>query len=154
VAQLRLADLQKDARKKAEKGQFLANGKVSFEAALQAYREKGFRPVIARNQKDARPLKPAALAYYEERTASVLKSCLGLPVGQIASHLLHPQAMRFGDNPGNVNLPHGQSHHKANLATDQPHGSPHFHAEEVRCCQYLPMGAQELLPGLPFLTVG
>jgi integrase len=74
VAQLRLGDLEKDERKKAEKGRLLAKGKVSFEQALQAYREKGFRPVEPRNKKEARPLKPAAISYYEQRAQALLKS--------------------------------------------------------------------------------
>ena len=78
VAQLRLGDLQKEERKKAEQGQLLAKGKVLFEGALQAYREKGFRPAVPRNRKDASALKPAALDYYEQRTAALLKSWPGL----------------------------------------------------------------------------
>jgi integrase len=74
VAQMRLADLQKDERKKAEKGQLLAKGKITFDAALQAYRESGFRPATPRNRKDAQALKPAALAYYEQRAKALLKS--------------------------------------------------------------------------------
>ena len=78
VAQLRLADLEREERKKAEKGRLLAKGKVLFEAAVQAYREKGFRPAVPRNKKDARLLKPAALAYYEQRVDALLKSWPGL----------------------------------------------------------------------------
>jgi integrase len=78
VAQLRLADFQRQERKKADRGHLLAKGKVLFEAALQAYREKGFRPVQPRNKKDARALKPAALAYYEQRAVALQKSWPGL----------------------------------------------------------------------------
>ena len=78
VAQLRLADLQREERKKAEKDRLLAKGRVLFEAVVQAYREKGFRPAVPRNKKDARLLKPAALAYYEQRVGALLKSWPGL----------------------------------------------------------------------------
>ena len=74
VAQLRLGDLEKEERKKAEKGQLLVKGKVLFEAALQAYREKGFRPATPMNKKGARALKPAAVAYYEQRAKALLAS--------------------------------------------------------------------------------
>lgn len=74
VAQLGLGDLEKEERKKAEKGRLMAKEKVLFEAALQAFRERGFRPAAPRNQKDARPLKPAALAYYEQRATALLKA--------------------------------------------------------------------------------
>ena len=83
VAQLRLGDLEKEERKKAEQGQLLAKGRVLFEHALAAYREKGFRPVTPRNQKDARALKPAALAYYSQRSAALLKSWPGLDKAEI-----------------------------------------------------------------------
>ena len=50
-------------------------------------------------------------------------------VGQVASHLLHPQPMRFRDDPGDVYLPRAQSKHEGNMVTDQPQRRPHFHAE-------------------------
>ena len=74
VAQLRLADLEKEERKKGEKGRLLAKGRVLFEAALKAYEERGFRPVVPRTKKDVRPLKPATIVYNEQRAAALLKS--------------------------------------------------------------------------------
>jgi hypothetical protein len=78
VAHLRLGDLEKEERKKAETSQLIAKGKVLFEATLQAYREKRFRPATPRNRKDARALKPAAVVYYEQRVTALLASWLGL----------------------------------------------------------------------------
>jgi len=64
VAKRRLSDFEKDERAKAEQGCLLAKGKMLFKDALAACRENGFRPIVPRNQKDARALKPAALACY------------------------------------------------------------------------------------------
>jgi integrase len=74
VAQLRLADVEREERTKAAKGKLLAAGKVLFGHALKAYREKGYRPVTPRNKKDAKALKPASLGYYEQRVDALLKS--------------------------------------------------------------------------------
>ena len=49
VAQMRLADPEMEERKNAGRGQRLNKGKVLFKAALQAYREKGFRPEVPRS---------------------------------------------------------------------------------------------------------
>jgi integrase len=83
VAHLRLGDLEEEERKKAERGQLVAKGKVHFEAALQAYRERGFRPVVARNRRDTHTLKPAALAYYEQRAKALLESWPALATTEI-----------------------------------------------------------------------
>jgi integrase len=74
VAQLRLSDLEKEERKRAETGQLTAKSKVLFESALKAYREKGFRPATPRHKKDAHALKPTAVAYYEQRVKALLAS--------------------------------------------------------------------------------
>jgi integrase len=74
VAQLKLADLQRDERKKAEAGRIAPKSRITFADALAAYKARAYRPVKSRNQKDARPLKPAALAYYDQRSTALLKS--------------------------------------------------------------------------------
>ena len=51
--------------------------RILVKHCIQAYREKGFRPVKPRNQKDAKPLKPAAIVYYEQRVDALLKSWPG-----------------------------------------------------------------------------
>jgi integrase len=96
VAQMRLGDLEKAERKKAERGQLTAKGKVLFEAALQAYREKGFRPATAKNKKDARPLKPAAIAYYEQRAKALLESWPGLAKTEI-NRISESDCQAWGD---------------------------------------------------------
>jgi len=78
VAQLRLADLEKEERAKAERGQLVAAGKVVFGDMLKTYRENGFRPAKPRTPKDKKRLKPATLKYYEERAGALLKSWSGL----------------------------------------------------------------------------
>ena len=44
---------------------------------IAAYREKSVRPAKPRNQKDVKPLKPAAIAYYEQRVEALLQSWPG-----------------------------------------------------------------------------
>jgi integrase len=83
VAKLRLDDLQKLERQKVGHGRLVAQGKVMFQDALAIYREKGFRPVVPRNKKEARPLKPAAFAYYEQRADALVKSWPALPKTEI-----------------------------------------------------------------------
>jgi integrase len=78
VADLRLSDLERQERAKSERGQIIAKGTVLFQHALNAYREKGFRPATPRTAKDAKPLKPAAIAYYEQRVLALLNSWPGL----------------------------------------------------------------------------
>jgi hypothetical protein len=67
AAKLRLDDLEKLERQKAGHGNLLTQGRLLFQDALAAYRERVFRPVVPRNKKEARPLKPAALDYYEQQ---------------------------------------------------------------------------------------
>ncbi len=77
VAKLRLSDIEKHERRVAEQGRTSADGKILFAHALAAYLAKGFRPVTARNKKDARMLKPASVAYYEQRVDALLESWPG-----------------------------------------------------------------------------
>jgi integrase len=74
VARLRLADMQDEELKKAEAGKQLAKGKVTVGDAIALYRARGFRPVVPRTKKDAKRLKPAAVAYYEQRVKALLES--------------------------------------------------------------------------------
>lgn len=74
TAKMRLADLEKKERAEAEKGRIHAKGKILVEDAIKAYRENGFRPVEPRNRKDAKALKPAAIAYYEQRVEALVNS--------------------------------------------------------------------------------
>jgi hypothetical protein len=69
VAKLKLVDLDRHELKIAELRQPSVSGKIRFMDALAIYFAKGFRPVSARNKKDAKALKPASIAYYENRCA-------------------------------------------------------------------------------------
>ena len=80
----RLHDLLSKERKRLERGQVALKGKILFGQAAQSYKENGFRPVKPRNQKDAKPLKPAALAYYQQRLDALLKSWSNLAETDIA----------------------------------------------------------------------
>lgn len=83
VAQMRLADLEKQEREKAERGEIKTKGKILFEHARKAYEAKGYRPAVARNKKDAKVLKPAAVAYYSQRVDALLKSWEGLDKAEV-----------------------------------------------------------------------
>jgi hypothetical protein len=77
VAKTKLGDVEKEEQKKAEAGFVKAKDKVLIDQCIAAYREKGFRPAKPRNQKDVKPLKPATLAYYEQRVEALLQSWPG-----------------------------------------------------------------------------
>jgi integrase len=69
VAKLRLGDLEKEERQRAENYVAVANGKMTFGDALAIYR--------SRIEGDVR-LKPRSKVYREERIAALLKSWPGL----------------------------------------------------------------------------
>ena len=77
TAKGKLGDVEKEEQKKAEAGFVRAKDKVLVEHCTAAYREKGFRPAKPRNQKDVKPLKPAAIAYYEQRLDALIQSWPG-----------------------------------------------------------------------------
>lgn len=77
IAKTKLGNVEKEERKKAESGYISAMDKILVRHCIAAYREKGFRPVKPRNQKDVKPLKPAAVAYYEQRVHALLGSWPG-----------------------------------------------------------------------------
>ena len=64
VAKLRLSDLEKHERKMAECRNAQVNGNILFFDALNTYYANSFRPLVPRNRKDAKTLKPASIAYY------------------------------------------------------------------------------------------
>ena len=78
VAKMRLLDLEREERRKAEHGRLVTKAKLLFQDALAALESNGFRPVVPRNKKDAKALKPAAFAYYQQRGKALLKSWPGL----------------------------------------------------------------------------
>ena len=77
IAKLRMGDVEVEERKKAEVGYIKTKDKILIKHCIDAYREKKFRPATPRNQKDAKPLKPAAIVYYEQRISALLKSWPG-----------------------------------------------------------------------------
>ena len=78
VAAMRANDLIKETRTNAASGDLETKSSPTFADAIAAYRQNGFRPIEPRTKKDAKQLKPAALCYYEERIAGLLKSWPGL----------------------------------------------------------------------------
>jgi len=77
IAQARLADVEREERRKSEAGFVQATDKVLIRECIEAYRQKGFRPAKPRSKKDVKPLKPAALAYYEQRIQALKESWPG-----------------------------------------------------------------------------
>jgi integrase len=78
VAKLRLNDLEEAERRNVTGGDLESKSRVTVDDAIEAYRQNGFRPAEPKNPKEAKRLKPAALAYYEERVAGLLRSWPGL----------------------------------------------------------------------------
>jgi integrase len=74
IAKTKLGDFEKEERKKSEAGFVQAKDKILVQHCIEAYRQKGFRPVKPRNKKDVKPLKPAAIAYYEQRVKALKES--------------------------------------------------------------------------------
>ena len=58
----------------------------------------------------------------------------GLDIGEIASHLLHPLAIRSWRNPGNLNSTALQLDDEEHEVPDQARAREHFNAKEVGCC--------------------
>jgi len=90
VAKLRLADLEKDERKKAENQTSVTSGKMTFGDVLALYRQ--------RLQTDVN-LKPRSKEYREERISALLKSWPDLKdkdVRQVTKHDCQEWARRFG----------------------------------------------------------
>ena len=98
VAKLRLADLEKEERQKAENqtGIAVASGKMTFSDAVALYRE--------RLKADAN-LKPRSKEYREERIGAILKSWPELKdrdVRQISKHDCQEWARRFSQKGSSI----------------------------------------------------
>ena len=76
VAKLRLGDLEKMERQRAESGQSVASGKMTVGDAIEIHRKR-----IAGDAS----LKPATRAYHEQRITAMLKSWPGLEQKEIRS---------------------------------------------------------------------
>jgi integrase len=98
VAKLRLADLEKDERQKAECQTAVANGKMTFGDALGIYRQ--------RLHSDA-SLKPRSKEYREERIAALLKSwpeLEGTDVSRISKAACLNWAAGYGKKASSTNF--------------------------------------------------
>jgi integrase len=96
VAKLRLADLEKEERRKAEDQSPVTVGKMSFSDALALYCD--------RLRADLN-LKPRSKDYRQERTNALLKSWPGLgekDVRQISRRDCEDWARRFGQNTSSI----------------------------------------------------
>lgn len=74
TAKLRLDDVAAEERKNSTAGTPLTRDKVLFSDCVSAYKAAGYRPAIHRTPKDSKPLKPAAVAYYDQRMKALLES--------------------------------------------------------------------------------
>ncbi len=73
IAKSKLDALLRHERKVAAGPRRLAEGKCLISDCVKAYREAGFRPAIQKKRKDGMTLKPAAVAYYEQRLTALEK---------------------------------------------------------------------------------
>src|SRR5262245_28674576 len=67
-------------------------------------------------------------------------------IGQITGDLVHPSAMRFRDDAGDMHFACGQSHHKKHMVTDQTDHGPNLHGEEIRRRQGFPVSPKKTFP--------
>jgi len=68
-------------------------------------------------------------------------------IRKISSNLTHPQAIRRTRDSGDLNASCRKVNKEQHHESLQPSTSPHFHGEEIRSHDQLPMPAQKLLPG-------
>src|SRR5215469_13556662 len=69
-----------------------------------------------------------------------------LRIREIPGNLAHPQPVRRPCDPGNFHLACSQVDEEQHHEPLQTSPGPHFHSEEIRGHNHLPMPAQELLP--------
>ena len=74
-------------------------------------------------------------------------------IGDLATALRDPRAVRLGDNAGNLDTPRGQLNDEEDRVARQARPGPDFNGEEIRRSEYLPMRPQKFLPGRPFLSL-
>jgi len=74
-------------------------------------------------------------------------------IGDLATALRDPCAVRPGHDASNVDAPRGQFHDEEDSVTSQPRPGPHVNREEIRSGEYLPVGPQKFLPGRPPLPL-
>jgi integrase len=104
IAKLRLGDVEEEERKKSEAGFVQAKDKILVSDCIAAYRQRGFRPAHPRNKKDVKSLKPAALAYYEQRVDALIKSWAGLEELEVR-HMSEKQCTEWADQTRKVMAP-------------------------------------------------
>jgi hypothetical protein len=96
IAKLKLADVVDEEQKKAEAGYVKTKDKILIGDCIDAYRQKQFRPTKPRGQKDVKALKPAAIAYYEQRVDVLLKSWPGFERLEVR-HIKERQCAEWAD---------------------------------------------------------
>ncbi|HYE30808.1 MAG TPA: hypothetical protein VEH27_05235, partial [Methylomirabilota bacterium] len=98
VAKLRLNDLEKSERKRAERVSGSGSVALTFGDALEIFRSLNFRPIKARSAKDKINLKPGTISYYEQRVVALHKSwpqLIKLPCSKVTASACAEWAARF-----------------------------------------------------------
>src|SRR4051794_10226600 len=74
-------------------------------------------------------------------------------IGELATALDDPGAVRLADDAGNLHPSRRQVNHEQDGEARQPTGGPDFDRKEVRSRQDVSMPAEELQPGGPPLAL-
>ena len=75
-------------------------------------------------------------------------------IGDLATALHDPRAVRLGDHAGNLDTPRRQLDDEKHGKPSQARAGPDFDREEIRRSKYLPVRSQKVLLGRPFLSLG
>src|SRR5690348_7060249 len=77
----------------------------------------------------------------------------GIWIGELATALDHPGAVRLADDAGDLHPSRRQVDHEQDREARQPTSGPDFDREEIRGGEHAVMPAEELLPGRPPLSL-
>lgn len=98
VAKMKLGDLEKEERKRAERLAGTEVEKMTFGDALKLYVDNGYRPLTPKKRRDKVVLKPKAVEYYHYRTKALKKLWPDLEktrVGQIRPEAIEEWSRKF-----------------------------------------------------------
>ena len=99
----------------------------------------------ARNLKDHPEfLAEEAGAIVDQIPTAILESAHA--IGQVPGHLFHTSAVWFRDDPGDLDLPGGQSDREEHVVSNQTDSSPDLDREEVSRRKHVPMAPKEFFP--------
>src|SRR4029453_7780839 len=105
----------------------------------------------ARWQRVSKRIGEARIAVMEEEALPREASVIG--IGERATALDHPGAVRLADDAGNLHPSRRKVDHEQDGEARQPTGGPDFDRKEIRGREDASMPAEELLPGRPPLAL-